>query len=65
MEKTRIHLTKNLYDINAIKSSLDDYKHICDGKIIDDSFLLELNPKKNIPHLKEEFCNHVLAYMKG
>ena len=66
MEKhQKIHLTKGLYNINAIESALIAFKEICEGSIIDDSIVIELIPKEEVANLKEEFCNHVLANMKN
>ena len=61
----KIHLTKGLYNINAIKTALVAFKEICKGYIIDDSIVVELIPLGEVANLKEEFCNHVLANMKN
>lgn len=65
--KTRksLKLNKEFYDKAAILEALTDFKEVCDGKIINDSFEIEIKPREDIENIEEEFCNYVLGLMKN
>ena len=60
-----IKLDKKFYDLNAIKEALEDFKEVCEGKILNDTIEVQLNPKGDINNLDGEFCNYVLGLMKN
>lgn len=61
----RIKLNNNFYDKGSIEEALRDFKDICNGSILDDSFEVELEPKEEANQLKGEFSNYVLGLMKN
>lgn len=61
----RIKLNKEFYDEESIGEALRDFDGVCEGRIIDDSIEVELEPKEEVEQLKEEFCNYVLGLMKN
>jgi hypothetical protein len=61
----KIKLNKRFYDEKAIREALNDFKEVCNGKILNDKIEIELEPKEDIKVLKEEFCNYVLGLMKN
>ena len=60
-----IQLNNKFYKLDAIKNAFNDFKKICDGEILDNSFEIELNSKESVENLKEEFSNYVLGLMKN
>ena len=61
----KIKLNKDFYSIDAVKDALDDFKEVCEGRIMDGSMEIELEPKGDIKGLKDEFCNYVLGLMQN
>lgn len=61
----RIKLNKKFYNKEIVKEALDDFKKVCEGKILNDNIEVELEPKENVEMLREEFCNYVLGLMKN
>ncbi len=60
-----IRLNNKIYCRKAIKLALEDYKDICAGKIIDESFEVKLSPKQETKYLEKEFCNYIIGIMKN
>jgi hypothetical protein len=60
----RIKLNRNLYCIEAVQKAIEDFKEVCDCKVLNDSIEIELVPKENIENLEKEFYNYVLGLMK-
>jgi hypothetical protein len=58
-------LNKKFYNIEAVKESLNDFKEVCNGKILNENIEVELIPKEEIANLEKEFCNYVLGLMKN
>ncbi len=63
MRKT-ITLNRNFYDREAILEALEDFCEVCDGRIGNDYFEIELDADEDIENLEEEFGNYVLGLMK-
>ncbi|MBW2977579.1 HxsD-like protein [Candidatus Woesearchaeota archaeon] len=67
--KDKLVLKKNFYDLNAVKEALNDFKKVCEGKIINKKDNIEIFLKaknKNFENnLSNEFCNYVLGLMKN
>jgi len=61
----KIILNKQFYSIEAIEETLNDFKDVCDGRILNDKIEVEIFPKEEVRQLKEEFCNYVLGLMKN
>lgn len=61
----KIRLNKEFYNKEIVKEALDDFKDVCNGKILNEGMEIELEPKEGIGNLKEEFCNYVLGLMKN
>lgn len=66
-KKIKITLTSKIYDRESIEQALKDYAEVCEGRLVDDSFTVELLPKRGYEKepVKEEFCNYVLGLMKN
>ena len=60
-----VKLNNKFYNKEAIKKAIDDFEGVCDGKILNNSIEIQLNPKEDIQEIKEEFCNYVLGLMKN
>ena len=66
MKSIKIFLSNKFYDKEAISDSISDFKEICEGKILNSDFEIQLIPKTKIDmSLKEEFSNYVLGLMKN
>ncbi len=61
----RIILNSKFYDQQSIKEALEDFKGACRGKILNDKFEVELEPKEQLDNLDGEFCNYVLGLIKN
>lgn len=61
----KIKLNNKFYDKKAVEEALDDFKKVCNGKIVNNDIEIELEPKEKIENLQEEFCNYVLGLMKN
>ena len=61
----RLVLNKKFYNKEVIKEALNDFKEVCEGKILNDRIEIELEPKEKIAQLEGEFCNYVLGLMKN
>ena len=61
----RIKLNKEFYDKESVKEALKDFDGVCEGRILNDSFEVELEPREETEQLKDEFCNYVLGLMKN
>ena len=61
----KVKLNNKFYRKEAVEESLRDFKGVLKGKILNDDFLIELEPEKDVDRLKEEFCNYVLGLMKN
>jgi len=61
----KIKLNKEFYNQDIVKVALNDFKKVCDGKILNDDLEIEFEPKEKIENLQEEFCNYVLGLMKN
>ena len=62
-----VRLNKKFYDTGAVKETLNSFRGVCSGKVLESNDRIEvfLQPKKNVPMLKEEFCNYALGLMKN
>ena len=60
-----IRLNNKFYNGDAIKNALKDFKDICEGEILNNSFEIKLIPKENVENIKKEFSNYVLGLMKN
>jgi len=64
-----ISLNKKFYDTKAVKESLADFKEVCEGKIKEDKYAINivLKPKEKdmLSVLGYEFCNYALGLMKN
>ncbi|MGM5483868.1 MAG: HxsD-like protein [Nanobdellota archaeon] len=60
-----IKLNNKFYSKEIIEEALRDFDELIEGKIINESFEIKIVEKKEIPFLKEEFCNYVLGLMKN
>ena len=67
--EARIELNKRFYDVKSVKESANDFKGVCSCKINvkGGRINVKLIPKNAIDSnvLCLEFCNYVLALMKG
>ncbi len=63
--KMKVKLNNKFYSRRIIEGALKDFKEVCDGKILNNSLEIELNPKENVDKLDDEFCNYVLGLMKN
>lgn len=64
-EKMRLRLNKKFYNKGVVKEALEDFKNVCNGKVLNDKIEVELEPREEVRMLKEEFCNYVLGLMKN
>ena len=62
-----IKLNKNFYNVSVIKETLNVFREICSGKVLESNNQIEvfLQPKQQEDLLKEEFCNYALGLMKN
>ena len=61
----RINLNNKFYRKEAIDETIAAFKDICESKIIDDSFEIEITPKIGTElNISPEFCNFVLGVTK-
>ena len=61
----RINLNNKFYRKEAIEETLNAFKDICESKIINDSFEIEIIPKTGTElDISREFCNFVLGVTK-
>ena len=65
VRKMRIKLNNEFYNEESVREALKDFDGVCEGRILDDSIEVELEPKEETENLKEEFCNYVLGLMKN
>ncbi len=65
IENMIIKLNNRFYRKEAIEEAIDDFKTVCDGKIISDEIEVDLDPKENVKNLRGEFCNYVFGLMKN
>tara|TARA_Y100000294_G_C8566529_1_gene341091 strand:- start:2868 stop:3077 length:210 start_codon:yes stop_codon:yes gene_type:complete len=63
-QKIKIKLSNKFYDKDAIKEALSDFAGVCQGRILNDSIEVELEPKEPVENLEGEFCNYVLGLTK-
>ena len=67
--KDKIVLKKSFYNLDTVKEALDDFKGVCEGKIIakknNIEVFLEAKNKNLEKSLNNEFCNYVLGLMKN
>ena len=61
----KLKLNSNFYNKEAIIEALNDFKDVCEGKILNGDMEIELQPKEENKNLKQEFCNYVLGLMKN
>ena len=59
-----LRLNNKFYTKNSIESAIEAYSEVCEIKIINDSFEIELNAKIEEPMIGQEFCNFVLGVQK-
>jgi len=64
-KRIKLKLNNKFYNKKAIEEALDNFKEVCNGKILNKDLEIELEPKEKIENLKEEFCNYVLGLMKN
>lgn len=64
-KKMKIKLNNKFYNKGIVEEVLNDFKEVCNGKIVNNEIEIELEPKEDIKELKEEFCNYVLGLMKN
>lgn len=65
MKSIKIRLNKKFYDQTSIEEALDDFREICEGKIMDETFQVELKIIVNASDIEHEFTNYVLGLMKN
>lgn len=67
MEKNKIRLNKNFYDIKSIKESIESFKDICNVKISEDKdyYDLEIKEIANLKNIPLELCNYILGTIKN
>jgi len=66
--KISILLNKKFYNKDTIKQSIEDFKEICDGEMIEGKgflVVLSVDEKELLDVLGYEFCNYVLGLMKN
>ncbi len=61
----KIVLNNKFYKKEAIIQAVNDFKKICNAKILNSRIEVELKPKENIENLEHEFSNYVLGLMKN
>lgn len=61
----KIKLNNKFYNKEAVEEALDDFKEVCQGRILNEKIEVELEPKEETENLQEEFCNYVLGLMKN
>jgi hypothetical protein len=65
----KIMLNKRLYEAQAIKKAVKDFKNTCKCKIVKESPFdveVEIEAKDNTgEEVKGEFCNYILGLMKN
>ena len=64
-KKMKIKLNNKFYNKEAVEEALDDFKEVCQGRILNEKIEVELEPKEETENLQEEFCNYVLGLMKN
>lgn len=64
-KKMKIKLNNKFYNKEAVEGALDDFKEVCQGRILNEKIEVELEPKEETENLQEEFCNYVLGLMKN
>jgi len=64
----RIKLNRSFYTKEAVLETLEAYKELCSGDVVekDEGFDVVLDPKEPVDEqeLKNEFCNYVLSCMR-
>lgn len=61
----KINLSNKFYKKEAIKIAIESFKDVCDCKIIDDSFEIELSSANGEEtKIRDEFYNFVLGITK-
>ena len=64
--KMRFFLSNKIYSIDAVRQAAEDFKEICDCRIVNDKIEIELILKAEIEEpMEDEFCNYVLGLMKN
>ena len=58
-------LNRKFYSREAISQAISDFSEVCDARISDDSFTVEIRPKEEIDDLEKEFSNYVLGLMQN
>lgn len=65
-KKMRLKLSNKFYNMEAVKEALNDFKDVCDGRILSNDIEVELVSREEINEpLEDEFCNYVLGLMKN
>ena len=67
--KDKIVFKKSFYNLNSIKEALQDFKDVCEGRLIKKKnnieVILKAKNKEFENNLDKEFCNYVLGLMKN
>ena len=61
----KIKFNHQFYKKEAIEEAINDFRTLCDGRILNMEITVEIIPKENIKNLEEEFSNYVLGLMKN
>ena len=62
MAKMKIKLNNKFYRKEAIEQTIEEFKEVCDCRIIDDSFAVEIGSEED--KIANEFYNFVLGITK-
>lgn len=66
MKSVKIVLPNKFYDKESILEAIKDFKEVCEGKILNEEFEIELKYKEIITEdLENEFSNYVLGLMQN
>lgn len=62
----KFRLNPKFYNKQAILTTIDAYKELCDSNFDENNFEISLKPKEecSIKELSLEFCNYCLGMMK-
>jgi hypothetical protein len=61
----KVRLSNKFYTKEAVEDAMRSFSELCDAKIVDDSYEVELIPRGDMEcDIAGEFCNFVLGVVK-
>jgi hypothetical protein len=61
----KLRLSSDFYAKEAIDMAIEDFRHVCDCRVLDEAYEIELLPTEPSEELAGEFANYVLGLMKN